>query len=174
MGLYRGPDGAGTPPIVFGAGVLWHLLRHGHRYDIVHTGSFPYFSLLAAVARRRGGYAVVDWFEVWTREYWREYLGRFAGAVGWLVQRLCVRVRQHAFCFSRLYAARLGGGPAGRVTILAGEYDGPLERGRDSAEPLVVFAGRHIPEKRVPAIVPAIARARADSGGRGRDPRRRA
>ena len=36
------------PPLVFGAGVLWHLLRHGRRYDVVHTCSFPYFSLLAA------------------------------------------------------------------------------------------------------------------------------
>ncbi|MGH3994107.1 MAG: glycosyltransferase, partial [Pseudonocardiaceae bacterium] len=28
------------------------------------------------------------------------------------------------------------------------------------AEPVVVFAGRHIPEKRAPAVVPAVARAR--------------
>ena len=46
--------------------------------------------------------------------------------------------------------------------MLAGAYDGPLEaRPEPAAEPLVLFAGRHIPEKRVPAIVPAIARARA-------------
>ena len=38
------------PPIVFGAGVLLHLLRRGRRYDVVHTASFPYFSLLAAGA----------------------------------------------------------------------------------------------------------------------------
>src|SRR3954470_13025938 len=36
------------PPIVFGLGTLWHLLRHGRSYDVVHTASFPYFSLLAA------------------------------------------------------------------------------------------------------------------------------
>ena len=73
-------------------------------------------------------------------------------------------MRQHAFCFSRLHAARLREeGLHGEITILAGEYDGPLELHAEySAEPLVVFAGRHIPEKRVPAIVPAIARARAD------------
>src|SRR5712691_2991123 len=53
------------PPLAFGAGVLWHLLRHGRRYDVVDTGAFPYFSLLAAAAvRPRGGYQlVVDWFE---------------------------------------------------------------------------------------------------------------
>src|SRR5215218_3209391 len=40
------------PPIVFGLGVLWHLTRHGSRYDVVHTAAFPYFSLLAAAAVR--------------------------------------------------------------------------------------------------------------------------
>src|ERR1700693_2072944 len=56
------------PPLVFGAGVLWHLLRRGRRYEVVHTASFPYFSLLAAAfARRAGRYRlVVDWHEVWT------------------------------------------------------------------------------------------------------------
>ena len=41
-----------APPLVFGAGVLWHLLRHGRRYDVVHTAAFPYFSLLAAALVR--------------------------------------------------------------------------------------------------------------------------
>ena len=51
MALYRadGPRRV-APPLVFGAGVLWHLLRHGSSYDVVHTASFPYFSLLAAGA----------------------------------------------------------------------------------------------------------------------------
>lgn len=165
MALYAGGGRRRMlPPLVFGIGVLWHLLRHGRRYDVVHTCSFPYFSLLAAaVARQKGRYRLeVDWFEVWTREYWRDYLGRFAGDVGWLVQRLCARVPQRAFCFSRLYAARLRReGLRGDVTMLAGAYDGPLEaRPEPAAEPLVLFAGRHIPEKRVPTIVPAIARAR--------------
>ena len=68
------------PPLAFGAGVLWHLLRHGRRYDVVHTASFPYFSLLAAgMTRRLGRFAlVVDWHEVWSRAYWREYLGPWA------------------------------------------------------------------------------------------------
>jgi glycosyltransferase involved in cell wall biosynthesis len=152
------------PPLVFGAGVFWHLLRHGKRYDVVHTCSFPYFSLLAAAAvRPRWRYRlVVDWFEAWSRSYWREYLGPVAGDVGWLVQRLCARVPQRAFCFSRLYAKRLQDeGARGQITVLAGAYAGPLDaRPKPTSDPLVLFAGRHIPEKRVPAIVPAIVRAR--------------
>ncbi len=152
------------PPLLFGAGVLWELLRRGGRYDAVHTCSFPYFSLLAAaLVRRRGRYRlVVDWFEVWTREYWRAYLGRVAGDVGWLVQRACARAPQHAFCFSRLHSTRLRAeGLRTELTQLTGAYSGSLDvRTVRIAEPVVVFAGRHIPEKRVPAIVPAIARAR--------------
>src|SRR5262245_19573179 len=54
MALYSGPGQRRiAPPLVFGAGVLWHLLRHGRRYDVIHTASFPYFSLLAAAAVRR-------------------------------------------------------------------------------------------------------------------------
>jgi glycosyltransferase involved in cell wall biosynthesis len=164
MELYDGPGHRRIlPPVVFGAGVLWHLLRHGRRYDVVHTCSFPYFSLLAAalVAPLRRYRIAVDWFEVWSRHYWQEYLGR-AGWVGWGVQRLCARVPQRAFCFSRLYARRLREeGLRGELTILAGIYEGPkTPRPMRTAEPLVVFAGRHIPEKRVPAVVPAIAALR--------------
>ncbi len=164
MALYAGPGRRKVlPPLVFGAGVLWHLLRFGSRYDVVHTCSFPYFSLLAgAVARPlRRFRLVVDWFEVWSLAYWREYLGRVGGWVGWSVQRLCVRVPQHAFCFSRLHADRLSDEGL-HVELLAGAYTGPQEvRPTDRAEPLALFAGRHIPEKAVPAIVPAIAAARA-------------
>ena len=151
------------PPLVFGLGVLAHLLRHGRRYDVVHTCSFPYFSVLAAAATRRlhGFRLFVDWFEVWTREYWREYLGP-AGVLGWLVQRRCIHVKQRAFCFSSLFERRLRDeGFRGEITRLSGLYGGLLEAPRPRPpEDVVVFAGRHIPEKRVPAIPPAVARAR--------------
>jgi glycosyltransferase involved in cell wall biosynthesis len=151
------------PPLVFGAGVLWHLLRNRRRYDIVHTCSFPYFSLLAAGALRplaRFG-LVVDWHEVWSRSYWRGYLGGLGGAVGYGVQLLCARLPQRAFCFSQLHAARLRAeGVRGEVTVLEGEYAGSLDPPAPrAADLLVVFAGRMIPEKRAPLGVAAVAEA---------------
>ncbi|HST40053.1 MAG TPA: glycosyltransferase [Conexibacter sp.] len=168
MALYAGEGRRRIlPPLVFGAGVLWHLLRHGRRYDVVHTASFPYFSLLAAaVARPLHRFRlVVDWHEVWSRSYWREYLGGAGGAVGAFVQRLCARVPQQAFCFSRLHAGRLRDeGLRSEPTILTGEYAGSLEQPVPApAQPVVAFAGRHIPEKRVPALVRAFARARREA-----------
>jgi glycosyltransferase involved in cell wall biosynthesis len=152
------------PPIRFGLGVFWHLARHGRRYDVVHTASFPYFSLLAAgVTRPAAGFnLVVDWFEVWTREYWRDYLGAGFGRIGWWIQKLCTRIPQQAFCFSQLYAVRLRSiGVRGGATVLEGLFDElPSARPAGTSEPVVVFAGRHIPEKRPGAVVGAIAAAR--------------
>ena len=153
-----------APPLVFGAGVLVHLLRHGRSYDVVHTASFPYFSLLAAgLLRRAQGYRlVVDWHELWSRDYWREYLGPVGGRIGWGVQALGLRLRQRAFCFAELTAARLRAeGVRGEVSVLSGEYAGSLATPTPQpARPEVVFAGRHIPEKRVPALVDAFAALR--------------
>src|SRR5688572_20074257 len=36
------------PPLVFGAGVLVHLLRHRGAYDVVHCLSYPYVPVLSA------------------------------------------------------------------------------------------------------------------------------
>jgi glycosyltransferase involved in cell wall biosynthesis len=163
MALYTGGRRRILPPLVFGAGVLWHLLRHGRRYDVVHTCAFPYFSLLAAaLVRPLARYGLVaDWFEVWSRDYWRSYLGGVGGRIGELVQRMCALVPQRAFCFSQLHAARLGElGLGGPITVLRGLYGGstelPVVR---EADPLVLFAGRLIPEKRVTVGVAAVARA---------------
>jgi glycosyltransferase involved in cell wall biosynthesis len=148
------------PPLAFGVAVAKHLLRHGRAYDVVHTASFPYFPLLgASLARRRGGYAlVVDWPEVWTRSYWRRYAGAVTGTIGWLVQRACVRVPHRAHCMSKLHARRLvAEGYRGQPVILPGLYAGPTEVSASHAvDPsLVVYAGRHVREKRLDALVRA-------------------
>ncbi len=169
------------PPLVFGLGVLWHLLRHGRRYDVAHACAFPYFSLLAAaLVRSLRGYTLeVDWFEVWSEAYWRDYLGGLGGRVGEFVQRLCARVPQRAFCFSELHAQRLREeGLRGRVTVLRGLYaESPPRPAAEPASvsqaeperrpadapapgaPFVLFAGRLIAEKQATLGVSAIALA---------------
>jgi glycosyltransferase involved in cell wall biosynthesis len=167
-----------VPPLVFGLGVLWHLLRHGRRYEVVHACAFPYFSLLsAALVRPLRGYALeVDWFEVWSERYWRDYLGGLGGRIGGLVQRLCARVRQRAFCFSELHAARLREeGLNGSVTVLRGLYAEsppgpesdltPTPTSASLNDPLVLFVGRLIAEKQAPLAVAAIAQTKARIDG---------
>jgi len=147
----------------FGSAVSAHLLRHGSRYDVVHTAALQVTALGAAAARRRHGYRlVVDWFEVWTRAYWLAYLGPAAGRAAWATQRLSMRTEHEAIVFSRLHEHRLrDGGFRGRITRVEGLYAGPAETPTPvAAEPVAVYLGRHIPEKRVVAVPQAIALAR--------------
>jgi glycosyltransferase involved in cell wall biosynthesis len=153
------------PPLRFGFAVLRHLVRHGRDFDVVHTAAFPYFPLLAAGAlRRRCRYRiVVDWHEVWGLDYWRHYAGAVAGTMGWLVQRACIRVPQQAYSPSGMHAARLTAeGYRGEPVVLPGMYAGSTESTTPAeVDPdLVVYAGRHVREKRVDALVRGFAAAR--------------
>ncbi len=172
-GLYtRGGRRSIGPTLRFGWGVFRHLLRYADRYDVVHTASFPYFSVIGAAAalrlRRSRVPLVVDWHELWSREYWLEYLGPISGRIGLAVQTLCVRLAGPSFTFSGLVEARLREhGFEGEIVRLSGEYAGPDGADRPHPErpperPLAVFAGRHIPEKRATAVPAAIAAAREE------------
>jgi glycosyltransferase involved in cell wall biosynthesis len=148
----------------FAFGVFRHLRQHGAQFDVVQTPAL-HVSLLAVLAARklRGFGLVVDWFEVWRRSYWLEYLGAIGGRLGWLAQRFSARSPHAALCFSRLHADRLRSlGHTGTITLVEGLRTFDASDGQEPApaEPVVVFAGRHIPEKRITAIVPAVARAR--------------
>ena len=153
------------PPVRFGLAVARHLAAAGATYDVVHTVSFPYFPLLAAgLLRRRHSYGLfVDWPEVWTRAYWHRYGGRLVGTAGWLLQRRCVRIPHTAFCMSHMHARRLvAEGYRGEPAVLPGLYAGPMgaaTRG-DVDRALVVYAGRHVREKRLDALLRGFARAR--------------
>jgi glycosyltransferase involved in cell wall biosynthesis len=158
------------PPLRFGVGVFIHLLRNGRRYDAVQCASFPYFSLLAAglalrLSRSRAR-LIVDWHEVWGRDYWRSYLGPLKGRIGFAIQGLCIRLPDQSFTFSRLVENRLRElGHRAPITRLTGEFAADDDaRARISGTkrdgpPLVVTAGRQIPEKRVRAVPGAIAAA---------------
>ncbi len=166
--VYRRERRTLMPPLRFGVAVARHLWRHGSEYDIVHMASFPYFPVLAAsaIGRRRRYALVVNWLEIWTNDYWRRYAGTTVGTIGWLVQQACVVVPHTAYCFSRLHARRLiDAGYAGTPVLLPGLYAGPTEPtpARDVDPELVVYAGRHVQEKRVDQLVRGFARARQDN-----------
>jgi glycosyltransferase involved in cell wall biosynthesis len=160
------------PPIRFGLGVFVHLMRHGRSFDAVHSASFPFFSLIgAALALRLTGSRarlVVDWWELWTLDYWRDYIGGIGGRIGYAIQSFCTRLPVRSFVFSRLVAGRLRElRPGAEVERLTGAYTegdtaGVEPSTRPSEPPLVVAAGRHIPEKRVSAVPPAISVAREE------------
>lgn len=159
MALYKDGKRRILPPLRFGIGVFWHLIRYRSRYDHLHLASFPFFALLAAgLLRPLGRYRIsVDWHEVWSRQYWDRYLGRF-GWVGWAVQKLCAHIPQTAYSFSRLHLERLRAlGVAGPSKQLTGEYAGGALQPRPARNPpVIVYAGRMIPEKRILLLIDAL------------------
>ena len=112
-----------------------------------------------------GGYAlVVDWFEVWTRDYWRRYAGLLAGTVGWLVQRRaspCAH-RAQLHLAPPCAPARRARATAARRPSSPGSTPGRSRRSAAGAvDPdLVVYAGRHVREKRLDALVRGVRGAR--------------
>ncbi|HKF82179.1 MAG TPA: glycosyltransferase [Solirubrobacterales bacterium] len=160
------------PTVRFGFGVFVHLLRHGRDYDVVQSASFPFFSVIAArlafgLRRRHRPKLVVDWLEVWPREYWISYTGAIFGRVGYAIQQLCMRAPDQGVTYSAMHEARLGAhrAPVLRLTGLATEMPAVADAPAASAtEPNVVFAGRHIPEKQASLIPEVIEQARRSNG----------
>lgn len=164
------------PPLRFGVGVLRHLLRNRSSYDVVHTCCFPYFPILSIRAALAGRAITVgvDWFEVWSDSYWRDYLGGVGGRLGALVQDACVRATPLAFVASmrhgsRLTSKRVGGSVLPIGGLYAGQEDEPWsEDRRTSSGPVVLFVGRLIPEKRadlVPWVVADLRKTHPGASG---------
>jgi len=164
------------PTVRFGFGVFVHLLRHGRDYDVVQSASFPFFSVIAAWLafafrpRRNRPKLVVDWLEVWPREYWISYTGGLFGRVGYAIQQLCMRLPDQGITYSGLHEARLGAhrAPVLRLTGLATEM--PAARNASTVrdfDPNIVFAGRHIPEKQASLIPATIKEARRSNSAIG-------
>ena len=157
------------PGLRFGAGVFLHLVRRRGAYDIVHCGAYPFFGVLAvraALAGRRTPRIFVDWAECLDAAYWRRYAGPIPGRLGHALQTLSVRLTPTAFCFSRLVEQRLRRsalqGPVVRLPGLVLERDPAAPPGDAVRQPLVLFAGRHVPDKRTQLVADAVARAREE------------
>ena len=165
-----GPRGARrtTPTLRFARGVARHLAAQRRSYDLVHTCGFPYFHLPALRLALAGARVpvVVDWPEVWSRAYWRSYVGGVGGRLAELVQAACIRLTPTALVFSELYADRLRTGGAAPLRI--GGLGPDVLPGRAQldppAQPRVLFLGRHISEKRPDLVVRAVPVARALPG----------
>lgn len=156
-------------PVRFGWGAVRWLIRHRRDFDAIHTANFPNFSLLAArlALFGTGTPVVVDWFEVWSRKFCREYAGTLAGTIGYVIQKLSIDLTLHAFVFWNNTAERLRGeGFRNQLTVLPGlfpamsaESSGPVFS-RNYEPPYVFFAGRHIRDKGIRLLPDALATAR--------------
>ena len=156
------------PPLVFGVGVLWHLLRHGRRYAPCTWLPSP----TSRCSPRRwpdqpGRYRLfVDWHEFWTLSYWREYLGPLGGrSAGKYSVCACAFRRRHS-AFHSLHARRLREqGYRGVVTVLEASTRGLSPVRPSSSRNPSPCSRVGSSRRRRPDAVPALARARGAPAG---------
>lgn len=64
-----------------------------YRFDILDADSFPFLHIipLYIYSRIRGVRFAITWHEVWSRKFWKRYLGS-AGNIGYFVEWVCARI----------------------------------------------------------------------------------
>ncbi|WP_448389050.1 glycosyltransferase family 4 protein [Microbacterium aurum] len=157
-----------TPAAIAFAWCLFRALRRRRRtYDAVMVSALPVLNVFAARLALVGSRTtlLVDYLEVWRRRQWVEYAGLFVGTVAWFLQRLAIAVTPVATCHSMLSADRLRAeGLRGDLLVSPGLISAGVGRPTvtdASSPPFVLYAGRHIPDKRVETLPAAVAHARA-------------
>lgn len=166
-GLY-GADGSRRigAAMAFTRGVIVHLARHRRDYDVVHVCEVPVMTVPAVRVALLGSGALmgVDWLEVWSAQYWRQYLGTPKGTIAALVQRAAAWSSPLAFPISEHTARKLRAqGLCGEMHVMPGLVYESLTTEPTLVPPPtphVVYVGRHIPDKRVTTIPGAVAAAR--------------
>ncbi len=150
----------------YAAGLFGALTRRRRRYTAVIVSGLPIFNVFAArlALLGSGTRLVVDYLEVWHRRQWIEYSGLVTGTIAWVLQRVAITITPLATCHSQLSATRLRREGLRRAPLVSpGLIDGAVEVGVPSpaaTPPYVLYAGRHIPDKRVDVLPAAIAAAR--------------
>jgi len=143
----------------FGLASLRLLWRH---FDVLEADHIPYFQVFALrlVSAIRRKPFVATWHEVWSRSYWREYLGR-AGWAAWATEWIAMRLPDRIIAASPETAARLQGALGSRKPIIAvpNGIDLPAIRHvtPDSKVSDLVVVGRLMAHKRIDMVLDVVA-----------------
>ena len=128
-------------PITYRATMpLWNRYRHERRstfhsivfalsslqlafrqFDVIATDQMPYLQIfpLRFIAWIRRVPLVVDWHELWSDAYWREYLGDSGGRLGALIERAAMRLPDVLVADSSHLATQLRAAGAASSRIIA-------------------------------------------------------
>ncbi len=165
--LYDGDGVRRTPAaLAFAAGLFRSLVKRRRSYDAVFVSGLPVLNVFAARAALIGSHTrlIVDYLEVWGYRQWVEYAGRLTGTIAWALQRVAVALTPTATCHSQLTARRLRAEGLRRAPLVSpGLIDSPVDGSfiaDPASPPFVLYAGRHIGDKRVEVLPAAVAHAR--------------
>ena len=159
------------PALRFAAGLFRALARRRRSYDAVIVSAVPVLNVFAArlALLGSGTKVIADYLEVWPLRQWRAYTGAVTGSVAWFLQRVAVAVTPIATAHSQLTGDRLRAeGFRGRLLVSPGLIDDRAESAdvrptsSPADPPFVLYAGRHIADKRVEALPAAVEAVRRE------------
>ncbi len=162
--LYKGNRRSLKQALLFALACL-RLLRY--RFDVLEADHIPYFQLfvLRAVATLKRKPFIVTWHEVWSRAYWRQYLG-WAGWAAWLAEGLAMRLPDHIIAASPGTAERLRKRLGGRASITVApnglDFDSIRSAYPDAGGSDLVAVGRLLDHKRTDMLLNVVALLHAD------------
>jgi glycosyltransferase involved in cell wall biosynthesis len=162
--LYKKGRRSISEALFFSLACLQMLVR---RFDVIEADHMPYFQifalrLVATIKRKR---LVVTWHEVWSRPYWRQYLGPL-GVIAWYIERLAMAMPDQIIAASpqTAEALRKALGPRAAVLVAPNGIDLDAIRAAypDAETTDIVVVGRLMSHKRIDMLLEAVALLHAD------------
>ena len=79
-----------------------------NKVDVIYMSSVPILTIFATSFHRKSHRTpvAVEWFEIWSFNYWRSYAGNISGTVGWCLQTLSLNFGQKIVVYTNLMANR--------------------------------------------------------------------
>ena len=133
-----------------------------NKVDAIYMSSVPILSIFAASAFRKKNRTprVIEWFEIWSLDYWKSYTGILFGLIGWLIQTLSLRLGVKVIVFTNLMANRATkiGRKQGSVVLMPGmcghEVDATNFNNQEREN--IIFIGRLVEEKQPILAIKAV------------------
>ena len=160
--LYKGGRRSISEALFFALAIFKLLFE---KFDVVDVDEMPFFHLFSAriVTWLRGKKMYATWHEVWGKEYWFEYMKGFSGYLGYVVERLALRLPDVIISNSLHTTSRLrevGVTQQIHTVPLGADFDDILKAEPHGEKSDVLFVGRLIKHKNADLLVKAIALVR--------------
>jgi glycosyltransferase involved in cell wall biosynthesis len=144
------------PAILFTIYLFLFLLRN--RFDYIDSNEFPFLHnfplfFLKLFFKYK---LFITWHEIWTLEYWQNYIGNLLGLVGYAIQLTCLHLSTHIIANSSFTKQKiLALNEKKKVNIITPGISSESLYLNQQKKNIVLYVGRLIPEKNVHTIIGA-------------------
>ncbi|MGC8710647.1 MAG: glycosyltransferase family 4 protein [Candidatus Micrarchaeia archaeon] len=152
-------------PIKYAVISFFKLFRY--RFDLIDADAFPFLHIpfISIYAFFTHAKFVVTWHEVWTKEYWKRYLGPFLWVFGYFAERLSSRLTKIYIANSEETKRRLvkefGVSASSVLAFPAAISSDEMHVKKPKRKNSFLTIGRLVPEKRIDMSIMAIDKSGA-------------